>query len=340
MMAPTVWISRAAPSLIPFLALLMYGCMPAQGGWDFRDLSRRYPALERIQGQRLADALPYFLPDEQGLSLFLCRWPTREAVTVLLPEDASVDELRALRGALAAWQGADLGIRFRETRSSGAQIEFRLLEADDGAFDLARTGDTVVDCRVPSPSASGQPADRIDAEVVYASIFLRRANLDTLGRSQPLSIGRLAGEALHELGHALGFPGHAAIGRSVMVRTHEVVDHWGERVMDGEAFSDPTLKALYLVPSGAVIGRRSADPSASEDLQYFSASAEQGDWRGPYVRVGEKVAELFWRHRSRGRAVFRVGDWRSVMKKRDRIEFVPNAEAETVLAERPRPTQH
>ena len=89
----------------------------------------------------------------------------------------------------------------------------------------------------------GSLPDVLPARLVFASI--------QMARDDP----RLAGTALHELGHALGFQGHASRGRTVMVRATDAVRLAGERVMAGKAFDDAAVGALYAVPSGSVVGR-------------------------------------------------------------------------------------
>ena len=133
------------------------GCVPAQGGWNDEELARRHPALERDTEQRLSDAPPYFAPAEAALQLFLCRWSRRAPIGVSLPADASAGEQRALRAALAAWEGAGLGLRFTELSSRPAQIEIDFWQAERDEFTVSGAGNTVADCRLTG-GLSREPA--------------------------------------------------------------------------------------------------------------------------------------------------------------------------------------
>ena len=205
---------------LSLLALLpIPGCTSGAGGWDVRGLERRHPELSLHSGHRLGDASPYFAPSEDGLALFLCRWSTARAVPVALPSDASPGERDLLLRALAAWEGAGLGLEFsvgaRVTGPGprrGIEIEF-VDDPERGA--PAGSGDTVADCAISATAAPSSNAS-VAAELEYASVYLRRTRPDLLDRTVPLSSTELLGAAVHELGHALGFSGHVAWGSSLM----------------------------------------------------------------------------------------------------------------------------
>lgn len=263
--------------------------MACSGGGSARDgLSLRHPELAAVKGHRLADTRPYYLPVAGQLTLFLCRWPDAALIPVALPSDADAEERRQLEAALAAWEGAGLGVRFETTTGDldGAGIEIRL--RDDM---LAYAANTVVDCAVDAEGIR-PGVDPLPARVVLASIHL--------AHSDP----RLTGSALHELGHALGFQGHPRPSRriraqvpgegSVMGRDTEAVRLAGQRVLAGKPFAEPTLTALYALPSGTVVERLSLAPEATNVVDRMLQLGARGGLIGPLVRVGDDQGRIAW----------------------------------------------
>jgi hypothetical protein len=239
-------------------------------------LEARWPALARVEGQRLADLRPYYLPARGWLTLFACRWPDGAAIPVELPGDADAGERRALEAALAAWEGAGLGLRFERGARRGFGIEIRLRDAA-----TAYQAYSVVDCAV---DAAGLEAagDVLPARLVTASLELVRGD------------PRLAGTALHELGHALGFQGHARRGDSVMLHDIDAVRRAGERALAGRPFADAALAALYALPSGAVLGRLALPPGRSQPVDDLFTRASARGWLGPLLRVGDREGRIAW----------------------------------------------
>jgi len=314
--------ARVAAALL--LAALVSGCVPPRGGWDVAALEGRHPELARYEGRRLGDATPFLIPRDDALLLFLCRWPRERAIGVSLPEDVSEAERTALRAALAAWQQA-LALRFEERERPRAQIEIRFVEALSAGGARQPGADTVADCAVASSEVRG---GRLDASIVFASIHLRRSHIDLVGRERPLSGAELTGAALHELGHALGFSGHAALGESVMVRDVEAVRAHGRGVLAGEAFADATLEALYALPSGTLLARRPlAAPAAARYAALARRLAGEGGWIGPRVRVGDRAARISWLHASEGAAALRIDALREGLRDPLQLELKPNRAA-------------
>ena len=197
--------------------------------------------------------------------------------------------------ALHAWEGAGLGLRFAEAVSAEAGIEIGFVT---GTVDTAAgqdTASTVVDCRIaPASQQSGAGVDR--AELVRARIRIARiTNQDTQGHQRPLSAAELSGTALHELGHALGFQGHARHGDTVMVRETERIAHAGKGLLAGDGFRDPSLRALYALPSGAVVASAPVDRCRTDLVDRMARVAEENHLDGPFVRVGESAGRIFWR---------------------------------------------
>ncbi|MCG8589094.1 MAG: matrixin family metalloprotease [Proteobacteria bacterium] len=300
------------------------GCQGPAGGWDPQHLAPHAAALEAWPGQRLADARPYPALFRTGVALFLCRWATPATLRVSLPPDADAGERRVLERALAAWEASGLGLRFTPT-DGPAELEIRFAaEPEDGR--AVRSGDTVADCGWETGSALQEPGERVPAELRFASIVLQRANPDTLGRPVPLSDVELFGAALHEIGHALGFQGHVAGRRSVMTREVDQVRRTARRVWSGDAFRDPSLGALYAVPSGWVVGRRTLDPASAGRALALAERLEAADVRGPFARVGDRSARLWWAEGERPLALVAL-DWDAVVRGLRPLHWVPSTRA-------------
>jgi hypothetical protein len=275
------------------IGLGLAGC----GGGGVPTLVERHPNLASIPGQRLADAHPYVLLHDGGARFFHCRWPDGATIPVSLPPEAGGAERRLLETALRAWENAGLGIHFErvpDATTHGIAINFV-----GGSVDTAAgqdTANTVVDCRI-APLSQQTGGTIAGAELVSARIRIARlTNADMLGGHQrPLSDSELVGAALHELGHALGFQGHARQGDTVMVREVERMPRAGKRLLQGEPFGDSSLRALYRLPSGALVGGGPVDRCRSDAVDRLAALAEANALDGPFVRVGESAARIFWR---------------------------------------------
>ena len=236
----------------------------------------------------LRGAHPYVLPWRETVRLFPCRFRGERTVGVAFPADASDAERRALEAALAAWQRAGLGVRLAPARAGAAKIEIALLaeppRRDDGR---PGSGRTVADCRVDPDSGA--------AELSAARIEIARATSpDWRGRRHVLGPEALAGAALHELGHALGFQGHAARDEP-MAASAETQRRLGARALRGERIESPALRALYA-------GRAAAAPRVvpvsrwrTELVDRLARVAAERGLDGPFARVGDHTAQVFFR---------------------------------------------
>jgi hypothetical protein len=193
----------------------------------------------------------------------------------------------------------------------------------------------VADCELSKGLSKALAEGGLGAEMADASIYLRREGLNTVGESVPYNEAELAGAALHELGHALGFPGHVAKGDSIMVQQLEVIVRHGEAVLEGRGFRDATLAALYSLPSGTIVGHRRVDATRLAIFWRIRRLAWQTGWQGPYVRVGERSAQLLWRGpEGEGEekvAVLREYDWLDALRSPDSFAMIPNREAASFL---------
>ena len=273
---------------------MAWGCTPTRGGWDVQALAKRYPALADHSGQRLGDVNPYFGPGADGLVLFLCHWRVEKTIAVSLPADATPEEKVLLRRVLAAWEEAGLGIAFREVnrREARLQIDFIAVGTEGRP---AGTANTATDCRVTLPPDGQLPSEGfVNAELVRASVHLRRENTDLLGRPTALREDQLAGTTLHELGHALGYPSHVSAGNALMGRSVYHVRREGKRVLEGQALDAPSVRALYEVPSGVVVGTVKLAASTRSRLRELERFANRRGWQGPYVRAGDRSSRIWW----------------------------------------------
>lgn len=310
------------------LAFLGAGCVATPQGWDVGDLEARHGSLREIRGHRLGESPPYFALGSDGIALFLCRWADRTPIPVWLPETATPAETQVLGRALSAWEGAGLGVQF-DVRTwldepPVAGIVFELL---DPAGEDAPTGaaSTIADCAIPPEVAeapSKGPAPPVDAELQYASIHLNRSFGDLIGRPVRLSESELLGAAVHELGHALGFPGHVAGGGSVM-SAHgqiEATRRWGRRIEAGETLEAPTLVALYTVPSGVRLRWLPFERRKLSRLAELSKRATVMGLRGPWSRVSSESGRLFYRDDGGNSYAAVVLGWGAVQREPSRFE--------------------
>jgi hypothetical protein len=276
------------------VALVAFGC--AAGGHFGDDLTRRFPSLDDAGPHRLGDAHPYLLPSGGRATFFACRWSTEAPVPVSLPLDATPSEREALLAALRAWEGTGLGVRFLPVDGGDASIRIELAGGPVESGAGRDTGNAIVDCRV-APLSRQRDADAVaGAELVAARIVLaRRTDIDWQGRERALTQAELAGAALHELGHALGFQGHARQGDTAMVRELERIPRTGAAILDGAGFRDSTMRALYALPNGAVVRRVPVEAWRTDLVDRMARLAEGAGLDGPFARVGESAARVFWR---------------------------------------------
>ena len=168
-----------------------------------------------------------------------------------------------------------------------AQIELAFAPDDD-----AYAATTEAECRLERAAEAAGAGTRLPAGLVTARVALRRAQLDFRGHAVALDEAQQLGALLHELGHALGYQGHATQGDTVMLRTVERVRDVGRHVLGGGAFHDDTLAALYRVPSGSVVARMPLAPGKSEPVDRLAGlSAREGDG-SLWLRIGDRAGRI------------------------------------------------
>jgi hypothetical protein len=247
-------------------------------------LAQREPALAELPSQRLGDTTPYALPIRDELVWLLCRFDTAAPIRVELPAEANGVERAQIQRALRAWEQA-LGVRFVES-AKRPQIEIAF-----GPDDAAYAATTHAECRVV-PAAAADQGDRVPARMLFARVSLRRAGIDVRRHRVALDEPQQLGALLHELGHALGFQGHARRGDTVMVRNLEQVRDIGRDVIAGRPFRDDTLAALYRVPSGSVVARAPLPPGRTAPVDRLAERAWRDGDGGLWLRVGDSEGRV------------------------------------------------
>jgi hypothetical protein len=296
------------------LALLaVAGC--ARDGWEVA-LEEGHPELRRLAPHHLGSITPYTLALSGRLTRFLCRWPGGAPIPLSLPRDADPAQRRALEAAAAAWEGAGLGVRFAPVEAGSAARAGIEVELRDDL--IAAQADTFADCAL-DPEALDASDELLPARLVYASVHLSQHDI------------RLAGTALHELGHALGFQGHVRRGRTVMVGSPRVVWEIGRKVLAGRDFEDAALRALYALPSGLVVERVRLDADQTAPADRLRDIARRLGFAGPWLRVGDREGLLYWRDERGARVKLRIEGLRQSRHEPGALRLVPGPRARKLL---------
>jgi hypothetical protein len=281
--------------------------------------------LPEIPGSRLSEITPYLLPAGGSLTLFVCHWDPRRAIPVALPSDASAAETHILSLALQAWEDAGVGVHFVPAEPGGGALVLSF------AADETADARTIADCRIGR--APADPADRrvLNAELVRAEVHLPRSTRpDLRGHTRALSDSEQMGIVLHELGHALGFQGHAQRD-SIMARDRDEVTRRGHRVLGGAPCDEPTLRALYALPSGTILSRIAISPFRTESFDALATLAEQRAMAGPFARVGDSEARIFFVTKAGEEVGVEILEPAGVVKHPERLALLTEPAARRVL---------
>ena len=277
-------------------------------------LEARYPALAHQRGHRLRDMTPYVLPRRDELWWFLCRWPDDAALRMAFPANATPRERELLRLALDAWQAELRNVRFRVVAEPArADIVFEI-----GPIELDFTAKTGAECWARERDG------KLDAQLVHARVLLRRSMPNTRGQEIDMADAEWLGAALHELGHALGFQGHAKGGSGIMVREVERVLAQGRQVLAGKPLQAPSVVALYRLPSGAVLARKPLPKGRTAAIDRLSELAAEKGYRGPLVRVGDTAARIAWWDGRGGAVEMFLPEVRAALGAPARLKIVPD----------------
>ena len=95
----------------------------------------------------------------------------------------------------------------------------------------------------------------------------------------------------------------------------------------GEAFADPTLAALYALPSGTVLARLPLSRAQTRPVDRLAALGVERGWRGPRLQVGDAAGRVDWLVPGVGRAGVLVEGLRSALDDPARLQVAPLASA-------------
>lgn len=285
---------------------------------DVTGLEARHPKLRALSPHRLGESRPYALALDGELVLFLCRWPVGAPIPVSLDGEGDERQQEALAAALRGWEGAGLGVRFVRAEGAGA-IRVRVR-----ADIVTSQANTVADCAIDGAPPHG--ADALPgARLVGASIHLARDD-----PSPRLTL-------LHELGHALGFQGHVPNGSTLMLSSHAAVVARARRVTESSPVEDVALRALYALPSGAIVARIAVSPSQTFPADRLRAVAAERGLAGPFARMGDREGLLWWGGEAGRRLAVRIEGAHAALRKPAALRLSPaSPEARRILAPRAR----
>lgn len=323
---------RPAAVWIAALLLCVLACVPPRGGWDSEALLRGAPGLAAQGDHRLGDMVPFpalAIGGEDGeasvgVELVACRFAPGSTVRVEASGPGWAEELGGRALAALAEPLAPLGLTLERAAAPPAEIvilAYEGLEADapEGL------GDTLVECDV---SRAG-PGEAVRGVVNRAEIRMRRSGYDEAGRLRRAEDAAWIGALLHELGHALGFSGHVATGRSLLVRDQGILRDLGREVLRGDAIADPTLAALHRLAPGMSLGERPLSPLglkwAEAILALDRRRAAAGNPRVALVAsAGDREARLGFRYADGTRLVLRFPRWAEGIRRGGPVLAVPD----------------
>lgn len=323
---------RPAAVWITALLLCVLACVPPRGGWDSEAVLRSTPGLAGLEAHRLGDMVPFPAlavgPGDGEASarveLVACRFAPGSALRVTTSGPGWSEELGARAFAALADPLAPLGLTLAPAAAPPAEIAivaYEGLEADapEGL------GDTLVECDV---SRAG-PGEGVRGAVERAEIRMRRSGYDEAGRLQRAEDAAWVGALLHELGHALGFSGHVATGRSLLVRDQGILRTLGREVLRGDPLVDPTLAALYRLAPGQSLGERPLSAPGRKWTEAILALDRRrtaaGNARVALVAsAGDREARLAFQYADGSRLVLRFPRWAEAIQDGGAVLAVPD----------------
>jgi len=291
-----------------WLALMAAACVPTRGGWELDALGPERSQSLRRRGSRLGDMTPFPAWLDGRLVGVACRWPSGTTLPVYPATDPAHEAwlaaaLRTVDRALAEveldrWPPDGRDGRVLRTGSTRPSDRGIAIAATDGAGTEGPLGsaDTRVRCDVGPASEEG---GLVRGEVVEAEIRIRSRMVDAVGRVHVLTAEEWVGALMHELAHALGFQGHAALGDSVLVLARDALRRAGRRALADESIELGPLMDLYALRPGQPLHAPTPTPASREWLEAISRrlarrSREGGTVSGPWASVGDRTASLEW----------------------------------------------
>jgi len=291
-------------------------------------LARHRDVLRDHFGHRLAQMHPYVWAEDGVVWFLTCRWATGAEVGVGLAGGGPL-EARALAAARGAWERESLDVSLVPAKAADAPIRIDIVETVDASDGAPGAGSTTADCAL-------DPGEPPTARLVGARARIAREAPPTEGGgSAPrdprvLSDEERVGVFVHELGHLLGFQGHAVSG-TVMASGREGARVAGGRVARGRALDDSTLSALYALPEGTVLARTEIAPVRTAELDRLGRLATERGWEGPRLRVGDRSARIFWRDADGAEFGFVLVNLEETLRLPDRALFIAEETARAAL---------
>ncbi|MBJ22362.1 MAG: hypothetical protein CL933_23365 [Deltaproteobacteria bacterium] len=307
---------------------LLAGCVSPVAGWDVAALLEAEPQLAAIAGQRIGDMTPHPALAEGRLLLVACRYAGHRPVTVSgsgpgWPPEWGALAVDAVDHALSRIEltllPADVALA-----TSGRRIEIVSIE-DLDAEAPSGMGDTLTECDVSETRDSRSP---IRGWLLRSEIRIRRAMRDNAGRDRFASDAEWVGALMHELGHALGFVGHAAVGDSLVYLEESRLRALGRRALTGRPVPAPNLTALYSLAPGRVLGAVEASAKSRIWIEAVATLIAERNLRlgpavGPIASTGDREARLVWRWAGGIVAELRFPFWRREIRNGQAITVVP-----------------
>jgi len=288
---------------------LILGCVSSNAGWDVGALLEAEPQLAAIPGQRIGDMTPYPAIADGRLVLVACRYAKGPPVSVSGTGPGWAADWAAL--AIAAVGEAIPGVELRMLREGewmpepGRLIEIASIEDADSEVPDGMA-DTLSECDV-----------------------FRRVLRDPMGRARPASAAEWIGALMHELGHALGFAGHAAVGDSLVLLEESRLRALGRRALEGDRVPAPNLTALYSIAAGRILGEAEISGQGRQWIDAVEALVADrnsllGSATGPVASTGDQAARLVWRWAGGLHAELRFPFWRREIEKGQSITVLPS----------------
>ncbi len=330
---------------------LLLGCVSSVGGWDDSALLEAEPQLAAIPGQRIGDMTPYPAIEDGRLLLVACRYaeggPVPVSVSVLGSGSGAGTASQAGPGRVADWAALAIGAvgdavpgveltMLREGEwTPGLMRVIEIVSIEDPEAEIPYgLADTLSECDV---SRTQDSRNVIRGSLTRSEIRIRRLLRDQLGRARSASEAEWIGALMHELGHALGFAGHAAVGDSLVLLEESRLRALGRRALEGEPVPAPNLTALYSLAPGRILGEAEVSAQAREMMVAVEAlvadrNARLGTATGPFASTGDQAARLVWRWAGGLRVELRFPFWRREIERGHSITVLPGEATRGALA--------
>jgi hypothetical protein len=309
---------------------LMAGCVPLAGGWDVEGLLEAEPELTSIPDQRFGDMTPFPALVDGRLMLVACRYAGgNQSVLVLSSATGPQREWTSLviDAVDQAIPGVELEVSLvlASDSNSDRRIEIRPI-ADFDAEVPKGMGDTLSECDV---SRKPDSDSSVTGGLTRSVIRLREVVRDREGQIRSTTDVEWVAALLHELGHALGFSGHAAVGDSLVVLDENRLRRFAKKVLAKEPIPAPNLTALYSVEPGVVLGEAVVMPEGRRAIDAVERLVADRDQRlqrvaGPLASAGDQAARIVWRWAGGIEAELRFPSWRHEIRKGDPITVLPD----------------